>query len=443
LQAEYKILIKTDALIRMITHVLKFGNEALDENVEVMGLCIGQIDETNNQILLHNIHPVQHGSIGFTREDIELFNQLNKDYQEKGMKLVGWYTSRPGWGLDFTDITIQNHKLFQTAKNPQGFIIIFDHTLMGKENGFGFEIYSLKDFNISNEIREVSYEIEVPDSLHFFKWVQKFMEDSQKVSPVIIAELKEQNARELQEIPLPEEDRVEVKVKDYSDQVDIMAGIHNGSLKLSEIIGETYQNQLNTWVSDMTQGSLKGTELIRGSLNQLKIAVSDGLKNVQIFFNTTFAEISGLFKKNITEYINSRVAGVKELKNEISTILEEIIEESKKRIDKNIQSNFTLINEVTKSLRTRFENTTALNSKMTSMVTQLSSIVSEAESEVKNIKSNIDEDIKNNMSKFEVGINKKFEELDTEINPIKEGYSEGRILLEKLQKIITKFRNLT
>ncbi|KKL05003.1 hypothetical protein LCGC14_2610420, partial [marine sediment metagenome] len=79
----------------------------------------------------------------------------------------------------------------------------------------------------------------------------------------------------------------------------------------------------------------------------------------------------------------------------------------------------------------------------TSMVTQLSSIVSEAESEVKNIKSNIDEDIKNNMSKFEVGINKKFEELDTEINPIKEGYSEGRILLEKLQKIITKFRNLT
>ena len=359
------------------------------------------------------------------------------------MKLVGWYTSRPGWGLDFTDITIQNHKLFQTANNPQGFIIIFDHTLMGKENGFGFEIYSLKDFNISNEIREVSYEIEVPDSLHFFKWVQKFMEDSQKVSPVIIAELKEQNARELQEIPLPEEDRVEVKVKDYSDQVDIMAGIHNGSLKLSEIIGETYQNQLNTWVSDMTQGSLKGTELIRGSLNQLKIAVSDGLKNVQIFFNTTFAEISGLFKKNITEYINSRVAGVKELKNEISTILEEIIEESKKRIDKNIQSNFTLINEATKSLRTRFENTTALNSKMTSMVTQLSSIVSEAESEVKNIKSNIDEDIKNNMSKFEVGINKKFEELDTEINPIKEGYSEGRILLEKLQKIITKFRNLT
>ena len=80
---------------------------------------------------------------------------------------------------------------------------------------------------------------------------------------------------------------------------------------------------------------------------------------------------------------------------------------------------------------------------MTSMVTQLNSIVSGAESEVKNIKSNIGEHIKNNMSKFELGINKKFEELDIEINPIKEGYSESRTLLEKLQKIITKFRNLT
>ena len=428
----------------MITHVLKFGNEALEENVEVMGVCIGQIDETSNQILLHNIHPIQHGSIGFTREDIELFNQLNKDYQEKGMQLVGWYTSRPGWGLDFTEITIQNHKLFQTEKNPQGFIIIFDHTLMGKEKGFGFEIYSLKDFNSSsNEIRKISYEIEIPDSLNFFKWVQKFMEDSQRVSPVMIAELKEQNARQLQEIPLSDEDFVEVKMKDYSDKVDIMAGIRNGALKLSEIIGETYQNQLNTWVSDMTQGALKGTELIRGSLNQLTIAVSDGLKNVQIFFNTTFAEISGLFKRNITEYINSRVGGVKELKNEVSTILEETIEESKKKIEENIQSNFTLINEVSKSLRTRFENTKSLNSKMTSQVTQLISIISEVENDVKNITNKIGEHIVNNKSEFELGINKKFEELDTEINPIKEGYSERKILLEKLQKIITNFRNLT
>ena len=269
------------------------------------------------------------------------------------------------------------------------------------------------------------------------------MEDSQRVSPVLITELKEQSTRQLQEIPLSDEDLVEVGMKDYSDQVDIIAGFRNGSLKLSEIIGETYQNQLNTWVSDMTQGSLKGTELIRGSLNQLKIAVSDGLKNVQIFFNTTFAEISGLFKKNITEYINSRVVGVKELKNEISTILEETIEESKKKIEENIQGNFTPLNDATKSIRVRFENTTALNSKMTSLVTQLSSIVSDMEIEIKNITDNIGEHIENNMSKFELGIKKKFEELNTEINPIKEGYSEIKILFEKLQKIITNFRNLT
>ncbi|GAH10734.1 unnamed protein product [marine sediment metagenome] len=49
----FKVKIKADALIRMITHVLRFGNEALDESVEVMGVCIGEIDEINNSFSLY------------------------------------------------------------------------------------------------------------------------------------------------------------------------------------------------------------------------------------------------------------------------------------------------------------------------------------------------------------------------------------------------------
>ena len=42
-----KIIIKQDAFIRMITHVLRFGNEALEESVEVMGVCIGKKDQSD------------------------------------------------------------------------------------------------------------------------------------------------------------------------------------------------------------------------------------------------------------------------------------------------------------------------------------------------------------------------------------------------------------
>ncbi|MFW9895149.1 MAG: hypothetical protein ACFFD7_05025, partial [Candidatus Thorarchaeota archaeon] len=186
-----KINIESHAYIRMFSHVLRFGNEALEESLEVMGLCIGNYDEVKDKFNLINVIPYQHGikvSTGFTKEDIEFFSNLNKEYQDKDLKIIGWYLSRPGWGLDFTDITIQNHRFFQTEKNPQNFIIIFDHSRMGTENDFGFKIYSLRDFKKSNDYIEMQYDINIPDNLNFFKWVQKFVEDSQKQSPVIIKE---------------------------------------------------------------------------------------------------------------------------------------------------------------------------------------------------------------------------------------------------------------
>ena len=93
----FKVKIKADALIRMMTHVLRFGNEAFDESFEVMGVCIGEIDETSNVINLINVNPIQHGihvSTGFSKEDVELFAGLNKEYQEKDMKIEKRKSSR-------------------------------------------------------------------------------------------------------------------------------------------------------------------------------------------------------------------------------------------------------------------------------------------------------------------------------------------------------------
>ncbi|MHA2393717.1 MAG: hypothetical protein ACXAEX_17410 [Promethearchaeota archaeon] len=444
---EFKVIIKPDAFVRMITHVLRFGNEALEESVEVMGVCVGKIDDTDNKIHLLNIIPIQHGlpvSTGFTKEDIELFSQLNKEYQEKEMMIVGWYLSRPGWGLEFTDITIQNHRFFQTEKNLHGFVIIFDHTMMGMENDFGFKIFTLKEHKISNDFYELPYEVEVPSSLNVYKWVQKFVEDSQRLTPILIKELKEQPLKELQEIPLSEEHLLVEGIKDYSDQIDLaISGFRNGILKLDEHIGKTYESQLNSWIGDMTQGTLKGMEFVGGSLNQLKNTVSDGLKDVQNFFNTTFTEISSLFKKNITEYINKRVQEQNELKNEISAVLNRITEESMNKMDEKIRESLKPLEENIEAMLTTIENTNNLSSKLANITGEINILTSKVEEDLTNLKKNIPERIEDILSPIKAQIDEKFEILDSELNPTKESYSEIRPLLEKLQKIITEFKNLT
>ncbi|MFX0080977.1 MAG: hypothetical protein ACFE94_04415 [Candidatus Hodarchaeota archaeon] len=443
----FEVKIKADALIRMITHVLRFGNEALDESVEVMGICIGEIDEASKVINLINIIPIQHGihvSTGFNKEDIDLFVRLDKEYQEKDMKIVGWYISRPGWGLDFTDITIQNHKFFQTEKNPYCFVVIFDHTLMGKEKEFDFKIYTLKEYKKSKDYLEVSYEVEIPANLNFFKWVQKFVEDSQSLSPVIIKELKEQSLGELQEIPLSADDLIEESIKDYSGQVDkVISGFTNGLTKLNEAIGMTYETQFNDWVNEVSQGTLKGMEHISRSLNQLKNAVSDGLRDVQKFFNSTFEEISRLFKKNVTEYIDRRVEGQKELKNEISIILNATIKEAKNQIAEQIKNVISPLEEKIQNLANNLEKTSDSNSQMTTVITDLNNLASDTEADIKNITKDITEHIEKVTTPVKTQIDDRFEEIEVELKPIKESYSEIKILLEKLQKTITDFRNIT
>jgi gas vesicle protein len=442
-----KIIIEPEAYIRMITHVLRFGNEALDESVEVMGLCIGKKDNTGNTFNLLNVIPLQHGikvSTGFTKEDVELLANLNNEYQEKNVKIIGWYISRPGWGLDFTDITIQNHKFFQTEHNPQGFVIIFDHTIMGKDKDFGFKIYTLADFKKSTDYHEISYEIVLPTNLNYFKWVQKFVEDSQKLSPIIIKELREQPLGELQEIPLSTEDLVDKSIKDYSSQMEqVFTGFNNGLREVSESIGDTYKTQINNWVDDMTQGTLKGMEYVTRTTNQLKNTVSDGLRDVQNYLNNTFMEISSLFKKNVTEYIDKRIKGQQELKSEISNNLKENIEQIKNNFVDQLGNSINPIKEKITPILEIIDKNSRENSKMSEIAMDLNSLVSETDTNIKNLTNNIGEQIENILIPYKVQIEKKSEELDSELKPIQESHSEIKILLEKLQKIITDFRNLS
>ncbi len=114
-----KIIIKKEAFRNMLTHVLNYGSVALEESVEVMGVCLGKVNQEDGKVILTNAIPVMHGpevSVGFSKKEIEIFQQIENQYKET---IIGWYLSRPGWGLDFTNITIANHQYFQNEKFPQ------------------------------------------------------------------------------------------------------------------------------------------------------------------------------------------------------------------------------------------------------------------------------------------------------------------------------------
>ena len=74
---------------------------------------------------------------------------------------------------------------------------------------------------------------------------------------------------------------------------------------------------------------------------------------------------------------------------------------------------------------------------------ELNNLASDKDADIKNLTKNIDEHIEKVTSSFKTQIDAKFEEIDFELKPVKESYSEIKILLEKLQKTITDFRNIT
>ncbi|MBD3341619.1 MAG: hypothetical protein GF353_21115, partial [Candidatus Lokiarchaeota archaeon] len=202
------VFIKKEAFRNMLSHVLRFGSDEI-ESVEVMGVCLGKKDPNTKVLTVMNAIPITHGaevSQGFSDKHYSLFSKISEQHSKMGLKIIGWYISHPQWGVFFSDVSIKNHRYFQKETNPHAFCIVFDYSLMSAEDDLGFEVYRLADHTdlLSQEYVKVASEVEVPNTLEYFKWVQKFVEDTQKKNPVIIKEIEEliePKMEDLQEIP--------------------------------------------------------------------------------------------------------------------------------------------------------------------------------------------------------------------------------------------------
>ncbi|MFX1558881.1 MAG: hypothetical protein ACFFC9_16655 [Promethearchaeota archaeon] len=436
---EGKVYIKKEAFRNMMTHVLRFGNEALENSVEVMGICIGKTVNGKDIELINSI-PITHGkkvSIGFNSDDYNAFSEVERIYVKQNLYAVGWYSSHPGWGIFFSDSAIKNHRFFQNDKKPYGFYIVFDHTLMGKDGKLGYEIYRLNDYSDekNNEYHKVIYELEVPKTLEYFNWVQKFVEDSEKEAPILIKEineLSEPTPSELQEIPSPDEKMTKIE--------PIISGFHKGTSKFADIFMDTFKSELGNWTKDIKEGSLIGSKLIKDTTGRMKIKISDGMSRVESWFNRNLDEISNTFKENIANYVDDRIEAQKELKNKFSETKEVILNELNNLVETNSNKILNKIEIKINEISEKIKSSSKLTSEIEERTKKNFENISKISDEIDNFSNDIENTVSINISSLEQNFTKSIENLNTELNQIKEFYLEINKTAKKLQEIVNSLK---
>lgn len=440
------IFIKKEAFRNMLTHVLRFGSDQLEQSIEVMGICVGKYDTIEDKVIVENAIPLTHGDkaeIGFDKDAYDLFTEIGKKYSSD---LIGYYHSHPSWGLYLSESDIVNLQYFQKEGFPYGFSIVFDHTLMGKDGNLGFEIYRLDDHTKADDYHTVPFKIEIPNSLEFFKWVQKFSEDFQKKDPILIKEINEfaeQPPGELQEIPKTEETRVvEEEIVEYPELTSIVSGFQQGTEKLSDMFMDIAKTQMGDWIKDVNQGTSKGTEYISKSVNKMKEAISSGINKVDSWFNKTLNETIIEFKKSVSNYVDIRVENNKECIQNVSNVKKNLNDNLNTLIESHITNTKNEMELVVSSVSRKAEESTQINSQIVELIKNLQSELTITNNQVNSLAQNIEKRVENSITSLQTNIDEKIEKLNTELEPFREFNSEIKILLEKLQKSITSFRNL-
>jgi proteasome lid subunit RPN8/RPN11 len=433
-----KVLIKKEAFRNMITHVLRFGSEDLAESVEVMGLCLGKTN--GKDIELINAIPITHGktaSSGFSSEDYNLFLEIEKRYAPHNLNIVGWYASHPGWGLFFSDNAIKNHLFFQKESNSNGFHIVFDHTLMGKEGSLGFDIYRLNNFKEGDDHHQVSFELELPNSLKYFQWVVKFMEDSQKKSPILIKEIKElaePSPDDLQEIPKPDEPLPEAdKFDDFPEITPITAKIQEGFDIFSKTFTETLKSQLGNWTQSVKRGSLKGSDFLKNSTHLMKEKVSHGISKIENWISINLDEIVNKFQENVSHNVNLRMKAQKDMIEQTSNMKGSLMNNINNMLGGNLSDVIKQIEIKLNDFSEKITQSGSLSSQKEELLNKTSEHVSKISGVVNEFSHEIDN--MNDISSIEQTFNNQIEGLESGLNKIREIYSQISNSLSKLQEI--------
>lgn len=433
--------IKKEAFRNIIAHIFRFAHEALDESVDTMGFCLGTVEQ--DLYVVKNAIPVSHGPSlkkNYFSKKSNLITQIEEKYQDESLRLIGWYISHPSEGVDWKEVDILNHLQIQNEQRPHAFCILLDHKLIRKEDDFGFKIYTLKDFKEGeeSEIEELTYEVESPNSLDYFKWVKKFVEDYHKSNPILIKEIEEMvepKVEKLQEIP---SDMEEVQ------KIGISFGPHfqNSLEEFGEMIDTSFKTELNSSMNGFTEEALRGSKKLQNSTKQMRDNITLGMQRLGKWFETQIEDMSKTFKNSVKNSTESRVNAVLSLKqliteksNDISLHLKQIIEDHLKMQQKEIE-------EKMEQMRSKLKELLSINSDNLDNQQKFKDINQKLKESIQELSSKLIEDLKPLIKNLNEQQTQDLEDLKQRNESVDEKYSTIEESIKKLEKAILSLRNI-
>lgn len=447
---DLKVIIKMGAFNDMLSHVLRFASISLDYNEQVMGFCIGAKD-TNNNINVNRVIPIIHGDtveLGFSEKIHKILDEARENAKSKNLEVVGWYHSHPkSKSFFFSDIDKKNHQFFQNEHSPYAFGIVFDHYKLQKGVNSGLEVFRLDDPSKGKKSKaiEVNYEIEIPKSLEFYRWVQKLVEYGQTKTPIIIREkleMNDQTPSDLQEIPMTVEQLdSEIELK-YPNIEPVVEGVKKGLQNFSNLVLNNYKSELETWSAEFNDGALIGLNKISDSLAQMNLAINNGFEKVEKWIELNFKERIDEYKGKIEGYVKKRLEGQEEVKtitneikdslaSEVTKNLEQSIDSITKSIKKDLNETINKLYELSmqdKKIKERIENSTNQISNLAYIVENLSIEMLKGMSAINH--------------PFEINLSTNYDKIISELEVLNSNNNELEELIERLQSIIPDFRNV-
>ncbi len=189
--SEDTVIIKSEAYVKMLLHVLRFGSDDLDKKLwkEAMGACVGKIEK--DQVVIYDAIPMTHGKrieVKWEDNDYAKFQILEEKYAE-GMWTIGWDHSHPGMGCFLSAADIANHFFWQEV-NPKAVALVFDHTMLADEGNDGFEIFRLTDVSLAlkSDFHGVKFEVEPPKDKGIYQTFREIANNIHRKDPILIEE---------------------------------------------------------------------------------------------------------------------------------------------------------------------------------------------------------------------------------------------------------------
>lgn len=190
-KSEDTILIKSEAYVKMLIHVLRFGSDDLDKKLwkEAMGACVGKIE--NEQVVVYDAIPMTHGrriEVKWEDNDYARFQMLENTLTD-GKFVVGWYHSHPGMGAFLSAADIHNHFFWQEV-NPKAMAIVFDHTMLAEDNNDGFEIFRMNDISLGDksDFHGVKFIVEPPKDKSIYRKFVDIANNIHRSDPIMTEE---------------------------------------------------------------------------------------------------------------------------------------------------------------------------------------------------------------------------------------------------------------